>query len=359
MKNPVEGLREKLIGSYTERAVLIYSQRNRRYMTGFNSTDGVLIITADEAYLLVDFRYAEAAGKEARNCKVVEFTGMNASICEILKKHGVREVLLEAEEVSYARALRLKSVCADAGAAGILDASLDGAIRSLRMIKTPEEIKKIEASQEITDAAFEYVLPRIKEGVSERDIALDIEFFMRKNGAESVAFDLIVVSGKNGSLCHGVPSDKKIMKGEFITMDTGAVLDGYYSDMTRTVALGSVSAEQIDIYDTVLKAQLASTEAVKPGVRCCEIDRIAREIIETPYPGTFGHALGHGVGADIHEWPVFAAADRTVLKPGMVVTDEPGIYIAGKHGVRIEDMLLVTEDGCRSLTKSPKDLIIL
>lgn len=359
MKNPVERLAEKLIGGDRKKAVLVFSDRNRRYLTEFNATDGALVVTADGAYLLMDFRYSEAARNEAKNAEVVEFSSLGDAVKEILTKHGVKEVLLETEALSYAQAGRFEKLFAEVGAEAVLDTQLDDAIRSLRITKSPDEVKKIEASQAITDAAFEHILPMIKEGVTEREIALEIEFFMRKQGAENVAFDLIVVSGKNGSLCHGVPSDKTIEKGDFITMDTGAILEGYHSDMTRTVALGYVNDEQRTIYETVLKAQLAAMAAVKPGLKCSSIDKVARDIIETPYPGTFGHGLGHGVGFEIHEWPRFSKLDNTILEPGMVITDEPGIYIPGKFGVRIEDMLLVTEDGCRSLTKSPKELIIL
>ena len=182
---------------------------------------------------------------------------------------------------------------------------------------------------------------------------------MRKQGADGNAFDPIVVTGANGSQCHGIPGNTKLQKGDLITMDTGALLHGYHSDMTRTVALGYVSDEQKAIYDTVLKAQLAVIDAVRAGVRCCDVDKVARDIIERPYPGTFGHGLGHGVGFEIHEWPRFSKLDTTACEPGMVITVEPGIYLPGKCGVRIEDMIVVTEDGCRNLTHSPKELIIL
>ena len=173
-------------------------------------------------------------------------------------------------------------------------------------IKSPEEVKKIEASQEITDAAFQHILPYIKEGVTERDLALEIEFFMRKQGAENVAFDLIVAAGKNGSQCHAVPSDNTVKKGDFITMDTGALLDGYHSDMTRTVALGQVSDEQKAVYDTVLQAHLAVIDQVKPGMVCSDVDKIARDIIEKDYPGTFGHGLGHGLALKSTSGPALA-----------------------------------------------------
>ena len=239
------------------------------------------------------------------------------------------------------------------------DDTLDKLLRDLRVIKTPEEIQKIKAAQRITDAAFTHILRRIRPGVTEREIALEIEFFMRREGADGVAFDLIVVSGENGSLCHGVPSQKKIEKGEFITMDIGAVLDGYHSDMTRTVALGQISPEQKKVYHTVLEAQIAALGQCRPGVACGSVDKAARDIIEKDYPGTFGHSTGHGVGVEIHEWPRFAPGDKTIARPGMVVTVEPGIYLAGRFGVRIEDMVAITETGYENLTHSPKELIQL
>ena len=359
MKNPVERLAEMLLKNDSKKAALVFSERNRRYLTEFNATDGALIVVAEKAYLLMDFRYSEAARYEAKNAEVVEFSSLADTVKEILTRHGIQSVYLETEALSYAQAGRFKEIFGKVGAEAVLTTELDDTLRSLRIIKSPDEIKKIEASQAITDAAFQYIMPKIKEGVTERELALDIEFFMRQQGAEAVAFDLIVVSGKNGSQCHGVPSENTIKKGDFITLDTGAKLDGYHSDMTRTVALSFVSDEQREIYETVLKAHLAAAAAVKPGVKCSAIDKVARDIIETPYPGTFGHGLGHGVGFEIHEWPRFSKLDDTIIEPGMVITDEPGIYIPGKFGVRIEDMLLTTEDGCRSLTKSPKELIIL
>ncbi|CCX37510.1 metallopeptidase family M24 [Clostridium sp. CAG:1013] len=290
---------------------------------------------------------------------MVGFDSLMAKLGELIQKHGIKEIYLEIEQLSVAQARRFENAFHKYGAQAVMDDSLDNAIRDQRMIKSPEEVKKIEESQAITDAAFQHILPYIKEGVTERELALEIEFFMRKQGAENVAFELIVAAGKNGSQCHAVPSDNTVHKGDFITMDTGALLDGYNSDMTRTVALGQVSEEQKAVYDTVLKAHMAVIEQVKPGMLGRDVDKIARDIIEKDYPGTFGHSLGHGVGFEVHEWPRFSKLDTNPCAEGMVVTDEPGIYIPAKYGVRIEDMLLITADGCRSLTKSPKELICL
>ena len=266
---------------------------------------------------------------------------------------------MEYAALPYGHAKRFEQLSEECGAKAILNTTLDDAIRKQRIVKSDEEVKRICDAQAITDATFEHILPYIKEGVTEREIALEIEFFMRKAGADGNAFNPIVVTGANGSQCHGIPGNTQIKKGDLITMDTGAMLAGYHSDMTRTVALGYVNDEQRAIYNTVLKAQLAVIDGAHPGMRCCDVDKIARDIIETPYPNTFGHGLGHGVGFEIHEWPRFNKTDETICEPGMVITDEPGIYIPGKCGVRIEDMLLITDDGCRSLTHSPKELIIL
>lgn len=359
MKNPVAILSENLLKNESEKAALVFSETNRRYFTQFPATDGVLLVTTEKAYLLMDFRYAEAAEKEAKNCEVVLFESLAGKLKELIGKHGLKEIYLEMERLTLSQANRLKAAFTDAGAEAVIDKQLDTCIRAQRMVKSAAEVEKLKASQAITDAAFTHILPYIKEGVTERELALEIEFFMRHQGAEAVAFELIVVTGKNGSLCHGVPSDTKVQKGDLITMDTGALLDGYHSDMTRTVALGKISEEQRKVYETVLKAHMAVFDYVKPGVRCCDVDKVARDIIEKDYPGTFGHGLGHGVGFDIHEEPRFSRLDETLCEAGMVITNEPGIYLPGKFGVRIEDMLLVTADGCKTLTGSPKELIIL
>ncbi len=359
MKNPVERLADALICGDAQKAVLVSSPQNRRYFTQFPSSAGALFITTEQAYLLMDFRYEEAARYKAKYCEVVGFSDMGETLGQLIDKHGVKQILLETEKLSVAQARSFEKTFQAHGAQALLDETLDDAIRLQRMIKSPEEVKKIEAAQAVTDAAFDHILSCIHEGVTERELALEIEFFMRKNGADGLAFSSIVAAGKNGSQCHAVPSENQVHKGDFITMDTGAMLDGYHSDMTRTVALGHVSEEQRTVYETVLKAHLAVIDVVKPGMICRDVDKVARDIIEKDYPGTFGHGLGHGVGFEIHESPRFSKTDTTPCAEGMVITDEPGIYIPAKYGVRIEDMLLITADGCRSLTKSPKQLIEL
>lgn len=357
--SPAMRLAEKLIQGDKTKAALVHFGVNRRYFTQFQSSAGELLITADNAYLIVDFRYFEAAGYKAKDCEVIMMESGKNTLGDLIEKLGLKEIYIEMENLSLGVAKRLEKTFENAGAKAIISDELDKAIMELRIIKTPFEVEKIEAAQKITDETFEHILPFIKEGVTERELALEMEFHMKSLGAEDVAFPSIVVAGKNGSQCHGVPSDNKVQNGDFITMDFGAMLDGFNSDMTRTVAFGEISAEQKKVYDLVLKAHLEVIEKVKPGIPCSDVDKIARDIIEEEYAGKFEHGLGHGVGYEIHEEPRFSKFDTTPCAAGMVVTDEPGIYLAGQFGVRIEDMLLVTEDGCRSLTKSRKDLIIL
>lgn len=362
MKNPIELLAEKLpaeIGGVKIDAALITFEPNLFYLTGFPSSEGMLVVLRDKAYLLTDFRYAEAAESRVTNCEVVCTRRHSEMAQELLKKHGAKGVLLEYDTLYLSQARVLEKRLAEIDATAVEDSTLDTLLREMRSIKTPQELQKIRDAQKITDDSFAHILKFIKPGVTEREIAVEIEFFMRRQGAEGVAFDSIVVSGKNGSLCHGVPSDKRLESGDFITMDIGAKLNGYCSDMTRTVALGQVSEEQRHVYDLVLKGQLAAIDAAKPGVLCGDVDKAARDILEAEYPGTFGHSTGHAVGVEIHEWPYFRAGSKDTAKPGMLMTVEPGIYLAGKFGVRIEDMIVITEKGCEDLTHSPKELMIL
>ena len=359
MANQIKKLVDKLLKDAKDEAILITSRVNQRFLTSFNSSAGYVFITQDEAYLLVDFRYKEAAKLKSKNCKVIEFNNASETISELIKKHNIKSVHLETESLSHFQFKKFETLFETCSAKTVFGNALDGTLANIRMIKDSFDIKRTKEAQRLTDEAFQYILPKLKVDVSEIDIALDIEFFMRKNGAEGVAFDLIVAAGANSSQCHAVPSSYQIQKGDFITMDTGCIVDGYHSDMTRTVAVGNINDEQNDIYHTVLKAQLAAFEKIKAGVACNEIDKVARDIIDAKYEGSFGHGLGHSVGFEVHENPRFSKFDKTILQAGMLMTNEPGIYLEGKYGVRIEDLLYVTENGYENLTKSPKDLIIL
>jgi Xaa-Pro aminopeptidase len=354
--NNIQKLQAALKGD--DYAAIIYSQHNRFYFTGFPSTDGILFVTKQAAIFFIDSRYVEAAKKESRDCEVVLLTSLKKQLGELASKQGVKTVGIEAFDLPVSQAESFRSMLPDVK----MDMSdaLSKIISKLRMIKTPDEVKSLEAAQAITDAAFEHILTVIKPGVSERDIALEIEYFMKKNGASGPSFELITVSGENTSRPHGVPGNRKLREGDFLTMDIGDVVDGYCSDMTRTVAIGKISSEQKKVYDIVLEAQLAAEKVLSPGKRCCDIDRISRDIIDNAgYRGCFGHGLGHSVGLLIHEDPRFSPSCDVILESGMVMTVEPGIYLEGKFGVRIEDMTLITESGSMIFTKSPKELITL
>lgn len=340
-----------------DRAYLISSPENRRYLTGFASSDGYIFITKTQSVFLTDSRYIEAARKTVRGCGEVEMlTSFSAQISDLVKKTSTKTLYTESERLSVSE---FQNICTAAGCECLAEKT-DTRINALRRKKSNEEKLKILAAQSIAEKAFDHILKFIKKGVTEREIALELDFFMLKNSAECVSFETIAVSGKNSSMPHGVPSDKKIENGDFITMDFGAVVDGYHSDMTRTVAVGGVSSEQAKVYETVLLSQKKSLDILKEGVSCFDADKAARDVIAAAgYGEFFGHGTGHGVGIEIHEQPRLSPKTKQILNFGDVVTVEPGIYLPEKFGVRIEDMAFITENGSENLTKAPKSLIIL
>lgn len=341
-------------------AALISSQTNRFYFSGFKASDGLILVVRGQAYLLVDFRYYESALKIGSGLKVVLVDTFAETLKSLIKYHKIKGILLENETLTLKEANDFQRIFESVGATAIKSNTLDNIILNMRKIKTLDEIKKISTAQKISELSFNYILTKIKKGVRECDLALDLEFFMRKNGAFTAAFDLIVISGENTSMPHGVPTTKQIDDGDFITIDMGAVFEGYNSDMTRTVALGHVTDKQREVYNTVLQAQMSALSNVRTGISCDELDKIARNIIDkSPYKGTFGHALGHGVGLEIHEDPIISSKRNEILESSIVITIEPGIYLKNEFGVRIEDMVVVEEKGHRNLTNISKDLIIL
>ena len=340
-------------------AALITSPSNRRYFSKFASSAGYLLITKEKAFYLLDFRYEEAGKRFAQNCEVIGYSNADETLLKLIKQEKISKIALEYEGISLKTAFSFKELFASVNVETVFESKLDKISAVLRMIKTKEEIDTIKAAQEITDKAFTEILNFIKEGVTEKEVAAYLEYQVRLLGADGQAFPSIVVSGENGSLCHGVPSDRVIKKGDFVTMDFGAKLNGYNSDMTRTVAISYSSDEQFKAYQTVLKAQLSALDAIMPGVNCFDVDKTARDIIENDYKGMFGHGLGHSVGIEIHEKPRFSPSCHETLAEGMVITVEPGVYLEGKFGLRIEDMIAVTENGYENLTKSPKNLIYL
>ncbi len=341
-------------------ALLITNENNIYYLSGFQKSEGAMLITGDESYLLVDFRYYEAALKNAKDCSVIEFKSLVDEVKALLTKHSVNTLILESDVVTVSTYNKYVRAFNEVGVSIISDDTLSKAISNLRIIKSEGEIQYISEAQKITEKAYTEVLNFVKPEVSERAIANELEYLMKKYGAENVSFDLITITGKKTSLPHGVPSDDVIKEGDFFTMDIGALYNGYHSDMTRTVAVKKCSDKQKEIYDIVLRAQLSSLNAVKSGVKACDIDKIARDIItDSGYGRNFGHSTGHGVGLDIHELPYVSPKGETILSENMVITVEPGIYLDNRFGVRIEDMVLVKDNGFKNFATLSKELIIV
>lgn len=337
---------------------VITSDVNRRYFTGMKSSAGTVVAFPDKAYLLIDFRYIEKARTTVMDAEVIEQKRLYPQINELLERHGAKSFAIESEtmtvrELNTYRLFFPKMTIDDSDA-------LSNAISAMRSVKDADELECIRKAQKIAEDALKELLPQIRPGATERGLALKLNRLMFEKGAEDLSFETIVLSGTNTSMPHGVPSDKVIENGEFVLMDFGAVWNGYHSDMTRTVCVGEPSDEMRKVYDIVLEAQLAGIEAAKAGIMGCELDKVSRDIIEAAgYGECFGHSLGHGVGLEIHERPNASPNYRIALSEGAVVTVEPGIYIAGKFGVRIEDFVVLNNEGCENLTNFEKNLISL
>ncbi len=343
-------------------ACLISSYVNIRYLTDFDYTDGFVLVTKNKSYVLTDFRYVEAA-KAQVNANEFDIltpdTSMGICMCGLLEENSCKTVAFEDATLAYATLERFKKAFVGMELVPGASKLVDG----LRLYKDMEEIEKMKRAQAITDAAFAHIVKVITPNMTEIDVALELEFFMRRMGSEGVAFETIAVSGSASSMPHGVPRNVKLEQG-FLTMDYGAKIDGYCSDMTRTVVIGKADADMKKLYNTVLTAQKAALEFIKEGVLCRDCDKVARDIIDNAgYKGRFGHSLGHGVGMYIHEAPSLSARapEDMVLKRGHVITDEPGIYIEGLYGCRIEDMIAIMPDdgSVYDFTQSPKEMIEL
>lgn len=338
-------------------AVIVGKPENRRYLSGFTGSAALLVITRSKAVLYTDFRYTEQAAAEAPHFQVVE-PGRGkqlAMVADLLKAEGAQRIGFEGDYVVLDEYERYHHSLADFDLL-----SVTGLIEEIRYLKDPAELDAMRRAAAIADAGFQHVLGYIRPGVRELDVALELEFFMRRQGAEGLAFDTIVASGVRSSLPHGHASEKVIEAGDLVTLDFGCRYQGYCSDMTRTVMVGEPTDKQREIYDIVLRAQLAGVAACKAGITGQTLDAACRDLIKAAgYGDAFGHSTGHGVGLYIHEGPRAAAGSEDVLQAGMMVTVEPGIYLPGWGGVRIEDMVLVTPDGCESFSHSPKDFIIL
>ena len=337
-------------------AVYVNSAENHLYMCGFDNPDGNILILKDKSYVFADSRYIEAARAEASPLCTVCLPGQ-PTLAEIVRDYGVRTVGYEDMHVTCAELEEMKK---SVDGMGVEFAPLGKTFTDIRAIKTDEEIENIVAAQKIAEGAFSHILKTITYDMTEIEVAAELEYYMKRHGSQKPSFDTICVSGTASSRPHGVPRPVKLERG-FLTMDYGAMVNGYHSDMTRTVVIGKADGDMKRLYGTVLSAQTAAMDIVAPGVKNIEVDKVARDIIYgAGYEGRFGHGLGHGVGLEIHESPmVNMRAGDAVLRVGEVITDEPGIYIEGVYGCRIEDMLLVTADGYRNLTNCPKELIEL
>ncbi|WP_028399160.1 Xaa-Pro dipeptidase [Ectobacillus panaciterrae] len=335
--------------------LLITSGYNRTYMTNFTGTAGVVLISKDKAVFITDFRYVEQAQKQAVGYEIIQHTGPIAEeVASQVKALHIAKLGFEQDALTYGEF----KVYEEKVETEFVPTS--GLVEKLRLIKTDSEIKILKDAAQIADAAFTHILSFIRPGISELDVSNELEFFMRRQGAASSSFDIIVASGHRSALPHGVASEKLIEKGDFVTLDFGAYYKGYCSDITRTLAVGEPSPELKNIYDIVLEAQLRGVNGIKAGMTGREADALTRDYIsEKGYGQYFGHSTGHGIGLEIHEGPGLSMRSDVVLEPGMVVTVEPGIYVPNLGGVRIEDDILVTKDGNEILTHSQKELIIL
>lgn len=349
---------EKLRSDFSKAGIdglLITSPYNRRYVAGFTGSSGVVLISADKAQFITDFRYIEQATKQCQGFEIVKHNGIIPDeVAEQVKKLGITKLGFEANDLTFS------SFKAYEKAVNVELVPISGLIEKLRLIKTEQEIKILKEAADIADAAFKHILDFIRPGKTELEVANELEFFMRKAGATSSSFDTIVASGLRSALPHGVASDKVIEKGDMVTLDYGAYYKGYVSDTTRTVAVGEPDAKLKEIYNIVLEAQLIGMEGFKPGITGKQADALTRDYItEKGYGEYFGHSTGHGIGLEVHEGPALSSRSDIILEPGMIVTCEPGIYIPGLGGVRIEDDTMITPNGNEAFTHSTKELIIL
>ncbi len=340
-------------------ALLVTKDANIRYVSGFTGSESYVVLSEAGRVFITDLRYTEQAADECHGFEVLPYRSPHPPLGETLgsvaTKFGIKRLGFEGDSISF----DLYSKIAEA-LKGVEMIPSSGVVEELRYTKSPEEICRVKRAAEIADMAFNHILGVLRPGVTEKDIEFELECFMRKNGAFSAGFATIIASGPRSSLPHAVPSNRKIQQGDFVTMDFGALYEGYRSDMTRTIVVGRPDDRQREVYDIVKRAQEAGMRAVKAGVKGSEPDRAARSVIEAAGLGEcFGHGLGHGVGLEIHEEPRMSRESNSILSTGCIVTVEPGVYIPGWGGVRIEDTVLVLDEGCEALTLSPKEMIVL
>lgn len=338
-------------------AVVIKGEYNRRYLSGFTGSNAYLYISKKAKKFYTDFRYVEQASTQCPDYAIIDYTKDRGTITEAInqaiKDDAAQSIGFEDDVLTYSEYKTFEK-----NLQGVTLKPIGNAVEKIRMIKDEEELEAIKAAAAIGDKAFEHILTVIKPGITEIEVALELESFMKQSGASALSFESIVASGIHSSLPHARPTDKKIEEGDFVTLDFGCVYKGYCSDMTRTVVVGHASDKQKEIYNTVLKAQVQALQGLKAGLKGDEVDKIARDIItEKGYGDNFGHGLGHCVGLFIHEEPRLSPSCSDVFEENMVVTVEPGIYVPDFGGVRIEDLVCVTKDGIINYNTSPKELI--
>lgn len=350
----VNKVREKLKEENVE-ALLVTNMYNLRYLTNFTGSTALAVITKEKAYFVTDFRYTEQAREQAKGFTIIKNEGLiYKEVAKIVKEDGIKKLAFEETDISYATYKEIDQ---------LIEAelvALSGVVEKIREVKSEEEIQTIQKAVEITEKAYDYILGIAKEGMKEIELANELDFYMRKLGASGVSFDTIVASGVRSAMPHGVASEKIIEEGDMITIDFGCIYNGYVSDMTRTFALGDPGEELKEAYEVVYQANKKVAEEAKAGMTGAEMDAIARDYItEAGYGDNFGHSTGHGIGLEVHEGPAISARNDKKLVVNNVVTNEPGIYIPGLGGIRLEDDLVITEDGNRNLMKLSKKLIIL
>lgn len=351
----IQRLVDKL--SDTTHGALITSDISRRYFCGFKSSAGVILATKDCCYLIIDSRYYDKACERVTDCEVLLMEDVRRQLLDLMIKHNITKLSVESASMTVAEFEKYKTE--------LFYAELDGSswlsdvISAMRVIKSAEEVKLIIQAQRIAEAAFERLLERLRRGMTEKQAAALLDYFIMDCGADGLSFETIAASGVNSASPHAVPTDKPLQNGDFLTLDFGAVVDGYHSDMTRTLVIGEPTPEMEELYNAVFYANLDGLQAVRADIGGAVVDSVARSTLNGwgGYDKYFGHGLGHGVGLEIHEAPTLSRKSSSMLRQGMIVTVEPGAYISGKYGVRIEDMVLVTENGCENLTLTTKKLI--
>lgn len=356
MRRPTPLALTRLLQEKSLDALLVQSLPNLRYLCGFTGTDGVLVVLPGRIVFLTDSRYATQAQQQVTADEVIVYRQKWDSVCDLLRRSGVVRTGFEGDVVTVAQLQQLE----EKGGGAIRWQALTTELRTLRMLKTAEEIAALERAAELNERAFAAILPWLRPGVRECEVALELEIALKRLGGEDKAFDFIVASGERGAMPHGVASDRKLCAGELVTVDFGTRWQGYHSDETVTLALGAVPDRLRELFDLTLEAHDRALDAICPGVTLQVIDGVARNLIEAGgYGENFGHGLGHGVGLEIHEAPVVSQRSEEVAREHMVFTVEPGIYVEGVGGVRIEDTVVVTANGCRRLTRIPKSFRML